>query len=511
MPTKADIALAAEMAYFVEEPLLFVKCAYPWGQKGTELEKWTGPDKLQSDFLTDLGNEVKKRKFDGKNPVMPIRMAETSGHGTGKTAMGAWITNWVMSTRPGSIGTVTAGTASQLESRTWAAIRKWTELCITKDWWEVQAHAIYARDHILSGGMTKEEWKVVAQTCKEENAQSFAGQHAANSTSWYLFDEASTIPDGIWTVAYGGITDGESLMVAWGQPERNTGEFHRVCFGDLSHRWNVRTVDSRESAFTNKKYIEEMISDYGLTSDTVRVRVLGLPPAASELQYIDWQRIREAQKRDVMTFPDEPLIAGVDCSDGGSAWNVCRFRRGYDARSIPAIRIPGEMTRNDPHILTSRLAEALRDTRPSRRISAMFIDAAFGAHIAERLRSMGYNQVHTVRFGGPSSDPDCLNWRAKMYKAGKDWLLLGAIPPDADDKFLAQDLALPGYHLNGSRKLVIESKSDMKKRSAKSIDDGDSFILTFAQPVAPLDRAYDDRDYDRPSRRPSGPDRWMEA
>jgi hypothetical protein len=52
----------------------------------------------------------------------------------------------------------------------------------------------------------------VAQTCKEENAQSFAGQHAATSTSWYLFDEASAVPDSIYEVAYGGLTDGEPMM-----------------------------------------------------------------------------------------------------------------------------------------------------------------------------------------------------------------------------------------------------------------------------------------------------------
>ena len=113
----------------------------------------------------------------------------------------------------------------------------------------------------------------------------------------------------------------------------------------------------------------------------------------------------------------------------------------------------------------------------------MFIDAAFGAHIAERLRSMGFNQVHTVRFGATASDPDSLNWRAQMYKAGKDWLLLGAIPTEKEDKYLANDLAAPGYHLNSSRKLVIESKADMAKRGVRSPDDGDAFMLTFAQPV----------------------------
>jgi hypothetical protein len=82
-------------------------------------------------------------------------------------------------------------------------------------------------------------------------------------------------------------------------------------------------------------------------SDFVRVRVLGLPPAASELQFIDFSRVQEARQRKVETLPDEPLIAGFDVSGGGAAWNVIRFRRGLDGRGIPPIRIPGS---DDAHV-----------------------------------------------------------------------------------------------------------------------------------------------------------------
>jgi hypothetical protein len=67
----------------------------------------------------------------------------------------------------------------------------------------------------------------------------------------------------------------------------------------------------------------------------------------------------------------------------------------------------------------------------------------------------------------------------------KDWLLHGAI--EADEK-LAMDLAGPGYHINRSNLLVLESKADMQKRGQASPDDGDAPALTFAQPVAPAER-----------------------
>ena len=112
----------------------------------------------------------------GRDPVMPILMAVTSGHGTGKTVMGSWIADGIVSTRVDSVGTATAGTWLQLASRTWTAIQYWTKLCITAHWFEIQARQIFHK-------LRPKTWKVVAQTCKENNAQAFPGQHAKTSTS----------------------------------------------------------------------------------------------------------------------------------------------------------------------------------------------------------------------------------------------------------------------------------------------------------------------------------------
>lgn len=472
---RPDIILAEEVSHYYDDPLGFILFAYPWGEPGP-LEGESGPDDNQREFLTSLGEEVKRRKFDGSEPVMPIQMSETSGHGTGKSAMGAWIASWILSTRPHSIGTVTAGTFTQLEDRTWAALRWWMKLCITSHWFDIQARSIYHKNY-------RETWKAVAQTCKEENAQSFAGQHAKTSTSWYLFDEASEVPDKIWETAEGGLTDGEPMFFAWGQPVRNTGEFYRVCFGDKKDRWNHRRVDSRTSRFTNKTLIEQWIGDYGIDSDFVKVRILGLPPSASELQYIDAGRIEAARRRTMHSLPDEPLIAGFDVSGGGRAWNVIRFRRGLDGNpaDMPPIRIPGE---HDPE-RSQRVgicAELLKDRRAGRQIAAMFVDSAFGAPIVVRLKAMGFTNVHEINFGGASPDQHCLNMRAYMWSKGKEWLLLGGLP---DDNNLCSQLGLPGYHINNSGKLVIESKQSIQERGEASPDDADAFNLTFAMAVAP--------------------------
>ena len=74
----------------------------------------------------------------------------------------------------------------------------------------------------------------------------------------------------------------------------------------------------------------------------------------------------------------------------------------------------------------------------------------------------------------------------------KDWLLTGAV--ETDEK-MAMDLAGPGYHINRSNLLVLESKADMQKRGQASPDDGDALALTFAQKVAPAEKE-EERDED---------------
>lgn len=475
-----DLMLAEEVSRFYADPLGFVLFAYPWGEPGP-LENEQGPDENQREFLISLGEEVKARKFDGSNPVMPIQMAESSGHGTGKSAMGAWLTDWIMSTRPHSIGTITAGTYKQLEEKTWAAVLYWSKLCITAHWFDIQASGIFHKSF-------PDSWKVTPQTCKEQNAQSFAGQHARTSTSWYLADEASEVPDLIFHTAYGGLTDGEPMFFAWGQLVRNTGEFYQICCGNLKARWNHRRVDSRKSRFTNKVLIEQWIQDHGIESDFVKVRVFGMPPSASELQYIDKGRIDAARQRTVAALHDDPLIAGFDVSGGGKAWNVIRFRRGLDGKpaDMEPIRIPGEQDA-DRSKRIGICSELLSDRRPGRQIAAMFVDSAFGAPIVERVRSLGFTNIYEVNFGGESPDQYCLNMRAYMWKKAKDHLLLGSLPDDAHlpiDKSLCQQLAVPGYSINNSGKLVIESKKSIQERGEASPDDADAFVLTFARHVA---------------------------
>lgn len=471
-----DELLAESVAQFRDDPLGFVKFAFPWGESGELLDQ-AGPDEWQRELLEEIGRQCRERAFDGKTPVDPILMAVSSGHGVGKSTIAAWIVCWIMCTRPDSQGTVTANTAKQVSTKTWPKIQQWMKLCMCRKWFRVTSERIVSV-------LRPETWYCSAQTCDEKNVDSFQGQHAATSTSWYLFDEASGIPEGIWEAAEGGMTDGQPMLFCFGNPLRNTGKFYRAVFGSDKDVFTHRVVDARRSSIANQRTIAKWIERYGEHSDFCKVRIYGQPPEASELQYIDWGRINAAIQRQVpVVFDDEPLIAGVDFSGGGNAWNVVRFRRGFDGRSIPAVRIPGEKTRLDRGYFTGVLAEIMRDRRPGRHVAMMFCDSAFGSPYVERLKTMGYDNVEEINFGGQSPDRHQANMRAHMAYRCKEWLVSGAI---ADDGLLPYQLALPGYHLNQKNQLVMEAKEDIIDRGEQSPDDGDAFWLTFAHAVAPV-------------------------
>src|SRR5262245_16569574 len=430
----ADLRLAEAVADYYADPLGFVLLAFPWGEKGTPLENYQGPDKWQRDLLKAVGDEVKRNKFDGIKPVAPIRRAVSSGHGIGKSTLSAWLVMWIMSTRAHAQGTVTANTYTQLETKTWAAVKRWAKLCITAHWFTVADHRMYHTDH-------KDSWFCAPASSKEENSEAFAGQHAATSTSFYIFNEDSGIPNKIHEVAEGGLTDGEPMIFLFGNCTRLTGHFYQATFGNLRKVWHPVIVDSRESKFTNKEQIKEWIELYGEDSDFVRVRVKGIAPRASDAQFIDQERIIQAQQRPVMEMPDTPLVAGCDLAGGGSDDNVVRFRRGLDGKSIAPIRIKGELTR-DPQVMVTRLAEILERDYEGHRVHTLFLDSAgIAGPIGMRLRALGYRNVQEVNFGSDSPDDKTRFMRDYMWQRMKDWLLQGSIDPSPD---LEADLLAPG-------------------------------------------------------------------
>lgn len=488
MASQFDLDLAHDLAAFYADPLGFVMYAFPWDTDSSiqlvELEEpWStrfgckyGPDVWACKFLDEIGADVLDRGFNGIDAVEPIQHAVSSGHGIGKSAMAAWLVMWIMSTRPHSKGVVTANTGEQLASKTWAGVSAWLNKAVNKHWFEITTGKGAMR---LVHKENPDSWRVDAQTSREENSESFAGLHAASSTPWYLFDEASAIPSKIWEVAEGGKTDGEPMHFAFGNPTRNTGAFAE-CFGKNRHRWKTRQIDSRTVAITNKATLNKWVQDYGEDSDFVKVRVRGVFPNASSLQFISRGLVDGAMSRevDVTRQVGMSCAVGVDVARFGDDQSVIRTRIGRDAKSVETKRFRGIDTMQ----LASRVAEHVSylqmhlGLRP-----VIFVDGGgIGGGVVDRLRQMNYDPIE-VQFGSASEEPrKYLNKRAEMWGKMKEWLQFGMLDKD---EAMATDLTAVEYQFTAKDQIQLESKEHMKQRGLASPDDGDALALTFAYPV----------------------------
>jgi len=243
-------------------------------------------------------------------------------------------------------------------------------------------------------------------------------------------------------------------------------------------------------AMTNKTQIATWVKDYGEDSDFVRVRVKGEFPRAGTMQFIDSERVQQAVERALVTEWNPALVMGVDIARHGEDQTVIRFRRGLDARSIPAVkfRIPDLMA------VAGRVMEQIGAHNPD----AVFVDGTgIGWGVVDRLHQLGCSTVIGVDFGGKADRRDgseaavsYANKRAEMWGFMKEWCQFGCLP---DDRELRADLTAIDYGYDAANAIRLERKDDMRRRGLASPDDGDALALTFAHPVHRIDWAEERR------------------
>jgi len=462
----------------------FVQYAYPWGQAGTPLERHTGPRKWQMEDLRELSDHLETQKGRialGLDPQM-WKKATASGRGPGKSALVAWRTHWMMSTRVGSTTIVTANTEPQLKTRTFAEIRKWFTFAINAHWFDITVLSVrpqpwFEEALIRQLKIDTGYYYAQGQLWSEENPDAFAGVHNPLGVQ-VIYDESSGIPNSIFNVTEGFFTEPvlNRFWDAYSNPRRNSGGFFD-CFHTHRKFWRLRQLDSRTVEGIDQSRFDDMIEQHGIDSDVVRVEVLGQFPKQGNRQFISNNLVRAAQQREITNDPGAPLIMGVDVARYGDDSTVIRFRQGRDARSYAPVKFKNR----DNMFVANEIARLIDKVRPD----AVNIDAGNGTGVIDRLKEMKY-RVSEVWFGGKSSSKEWVNKRTEMYADLRDWLGGGAID---SDPLLFMNLTAPEYDYFGKAKdsLMLESKESMKDRGLSSPDDGDALALTFARRVARRD------------------------
>lgn len=470
-------AFIDQLAEFSKDPFGFVIWAFPWGEPG-ELEAFEGPEKWQEEILLQLGNGL----IDLKGA---LRLARTSGHGIGKSALVSWLILWAMSTFPDTVGVVTANTETQLKTKTWVQLAVWYRRCITREMFKMTATALFSNDP-----EHERTWRMDMVPWSERNTEAFAGLHNQGKRILLVFDEASAIPDVIWEVAEGALTDRDTEIIwaVFGNPTRNKGRF-RDCFpgGKFAHRWNHAAIDSREVSLTDKEQIAEWARDHGEDSDFFRIRVRGVFPRVDSESFIGYSLALEAVDREIIP-QSGALVLGVDVARFGDDASVIYPRKGRDGRTWPVEVFYG--------ISTMELAARVSNTFLRLGASIVMVDSGgVGGGVVDRLRQLAIPVMEVDFSSSPDgTNPDdqnkYKNKRAEIWGGMRDWLRTGSIPNlQCGDKItLVDELIGPNYGLDGNEAIQLESKKDMRKRGVPSPNVADALACTFAFPAFAEDR-----------------------
>ena len=470
--------LISWLAEVSSDPVAFVLGAFPWGQPGSRLASFTGPEPWQMDVLV--------RIRDGLPFDRAIQEATASGHGVGKSALVAWCILWAMTTETDTRGVVTANTETQLKTKTWSELGKWFHLFIGKDLFKLTATALFSNDP-----EHERTWHIDMVPWSERNTEAFAGLHNQGRRLIVVFDEASAIPDIIWETTEGALTDSntEIIWLVFGNPTRNVGRF-KECFpgGQFSETWNSRQVDSRLISFTNTDQIEKWIKAYGDDSDFCRIRIFGTFPRLGEMEFFNAEDVAAAATRETVSGLSDPLALGVDVARYGKNSSVIFPRKGRDARTYERQRFQGYST--------VQMADRVFEANFQYHADGIMIDGGgVGGGVVDQVRAKALH-CYEVQFGAKDDTPHMTwgsageryaNKRSGMYGACRAWLKTGMIP---DDPALRKQFGSIKYTINKRDEIQLISKDDMLKLDPDlELDDIDALVLTFAHALAPSEMA----------------------
>ena len=130
------------------DPLAFVRLAFPWNKPNTPLEHFEGPRKWQREVLVELRDHIHAN--NGRIDFETLRLAVSSGRGIGKSALVSWLTIWMLTTRIGSTTIVSANSEAQQRV--------------------IEGQIIDANDGIFAGGRTALNGDAVEPRAEERPA-----------------------------------------------------------------------------------------------------------------------------------------------------------------------------------------------------------------------------------------------------------------------------------------------------------------------------------------------------
>jgi len=288
-----------------------------------------------------------------------------------------------------------------------------------------------------------------------------------------VMDEYADMKPSLWNeVVRPLLADREGFAIFIGTP-RGLDQFHEMYQTALyNDSWFAGMYPVDQTGVVSEKELEEMRAT--MTENAFRQEMYCDFTASGDDVYIPLSLVEPAlgKRLGKHEYIYAPKIMAVGVARFGDDSTEIYMRQGLFAAHVETIN------QLDTMQVSAMVVHHIKEQTPH----AVFIDeTGIGSGVVDRVRQLGYDVIG-VNAGGVAMKPAAYkNKRAEMWGLLKQWLQDGGALPN--DRQLASQISTPFYEFDPSNRVVLEKKSDMKKRGLKSPDKADALAMTFAMPI----------------------------
>ena len=339
------------------------------------------------------------------------------------------------------------------------------------DYWGFSDYVFYQDrvDNLLSGT------RIIFKGLQDNNAQNIKSLEGVD-ICW--IEEGQSISQKSWDILNPTIRKkGSQIWISMNREEENDPVWKSVG-ANPDDRTYVCRVNYTDNIYCpdEMKYLAEKMKreDY----DGWLHVWYGEPVQQGDLKLIGYKEVHKALENVVNLSNDVPLIIGVDVARFGDDCTAIARRKGRKAFQIK------KYAKYDNVQVANLVTRIINEEHPAR----VNIDAGgLGAGVVDILFDRGYRSVvRAVNFGERAQDEEnYTNRRAEMWARLKEWLTAELPVSLVDCDGLSEDLTAPCKKYDRLGRLLLEDKTDIKKRIGRSTDVGDALALTFAERVYP--------------------------
>jgi len=397
-------------------------------------------------------------------------VAVKSGHGAGKTCLGAvMVCYWLAAGGPGTIVVTSAPTNRQVEKLLWREInRLWP------------ASPVLAA---LGQPLTRElhlgpDWAAYGFRPREpEQQQLMQGFHARRLR--FLVDEANAYPESLYRMIDRCMTGEDSQLVMVGNAIVSAGRFYRAfAEGGAAGRLtisarrhpNVRSGRELIPGAVTRQWIEDFEREYHADEALVRAAIdAEFPPAGSRMGVVplDWWRAARGTRPRTLT----PVVLGLDVARFGDARTVAVICRGQQLAEL----------REWTHRSLAWTADEVHRMAERAGVELIIVDdVGIGGGVTDELRRRGL-AVHGFVAGAKAAEPERFaNLATEAYWTVRELCehRVLALADGFPDEEVGVQLSTREYRVRADRLLQLEPKEEYTRRTGlASPDEADAVAM----------------------------------